>query len=458
VDAQLGLLYGNAAFLPFVRALGALVPARADLRGRALGECLPRELGDVHDYLRAVAEGRAASYTAERQCAGRWLQITANRLAGRPGGAVVTLVDVTAERRALERIRFQSELLAHVKDAVVATDADGKVVYWNDGAERIFGWTAEKMRGETLARLWPLERAADLSELYARVAAGEVETGERELRRADGNKVYAETRAAAIHRDDGGLGGYLCLLRDVTEARGMRLQAAQQEKLASVGMLAAGVAHEINNPLAFVLSNVEFLERRIPSLGIADGEVAQALREMRDGADRVRAIVANLSQFARVGSGQPARLDLVEVVKRALALTAPLLRHVAQVETELAPVPWVIASEGRLAQVVVNLVMNAAQAMPEGRVAENRVAVRTFARDGEAVLEVRDNGRGMTAEVRARAFEPFFTTKPSGLGTGLGLALSARIVQEAGGRIEAESGPGGGATFRITLPAAPAEP
>ncbi len=238
----------------------------------------------------------------------------------------------------------------------------------------------------------------------------------------------------------------------------MQAQLARSERLASLGTLAAGVAHEINNPLAYVLTNLEFALSRLAAGG-ADKEDLEALAEARDGASRVRDVVRGLRAFSRPGVGRRGPADVSAELGAALRLAGNEIRHRARLETSLQPMPWVVAADHELGQVFLNLLVNAAQAIPEGHSGENvvRVEAATDAA-GWARVEVRDSGVGIPPDLQSRIFEPFFTTKPLETGTGLGLAIAHSIVTAAGGRIELESQAGRGTAFRVLLPPAPAPP
>ena len=256
-------------------------------------------------------------------------------------------------------------------------------------------------------------------------------------------------------------------LRSVRAAReAMALQFAESERvrghaerLALVGQLAAGVAHEINNPLAFVNANLAFVRleaERLPEPG--RGEVIQALHEAERGVERIQSIVRDLRVFARKDQEAPELCYLGEVVSDA-ALLARASSLVPLECTVARGLPPVRAVARHLSQVVLNLLVNAAHALeelPEG--AERGVSLRVFADSGEVCVAVEDTGPGLPADLRDRIFEPFFTTKPVGKGTGLGLALSREYVERYGGRIVAENRPRGGARFTIRLPAVEGAP
>ncbi len=259
-------------------------------------------------------------------------------------------------------------------------------------------------------------------------------------------------------------------IKMAVERRRMRLEnrtmqglLVQADRMASLGTLAAGVAHEINNPLAFLLSNLEFIERELPLLCAQlppeelqvkqAAELGLALREAREGAERVRFIVGDLKTFARADEGPGGPIDVRAVLQSAAKMVRSQLVLRAGLVLDYQPVPSVTGSEGRLAQVFLNLLVNASQAIPAGDPTRHQVRVRTRTDgDGMAVIEVEDTGAGVAPDVRNRIFEPFFTPKPVGVGTGLGLSICHGIIAAMGGRIEVDSPPGAGATFRVVLP------
>jgi signal transduction histidine kinase len=235
------------------------------------------------------------------------------------------------------------------------------------------------------------------------------------------------------------------------ELRQKDLQLAQGEKMAAIGTLAAGIAHEINNPMAFVTSNLNRLEELWTKPDDAE-DVEAILAECREGTARVRAIVSNLLQVARRGEGRSERVDLCSVVRTVLPIVQHEARYRAELRAELAPVPTVTGDAGLLGQVVLNLVLNALQAIGEGAPSRNRVVISTRDAGGSVQLRVEDTGCGIPADVLPKIFDPFFTTKESGKGTGLGLAISYQIVSQHGGRIDVES-TRTGSRFTVELPA-----
>ncbi len=245
------------------------------------------------------------------------------------------------------------------------------------------------------------------------------------------------------------------------EHRELQARLEQGDRLNSLGTLAAGIAHEINNPLAYVLLNLDFAREQLAEhAGGPDGarwaEVRDALNRASEGAGKIRGIVDGLRTFSRPERETVGPLRVADVLEATLRMVENELRLQAHLVKTFEPVPDVLANEGRLAQVFLNLLMNALQALPEGRWEHNeiRVAVRPSPA-GAVVVEVQDNGPGIPESVRGRIFEPFYTTKAIGVGTGLGLAICHGIVTSLGGTLSVTSEPGHGSLFRVELPAAP---
>lgn len=243
--------------------------------------------------------------------------------------------------------------------------------------------------------------------------------------------------------------------RDVSERARMQQKLILADRLASIGLLAAGVAHEVNNPLAYVLNNIEIARKLIAGLGEKADTAHSVLGVALEGVDRIGVIVRDLLMLAR-GDDRPAEaIDLGGIVESTLALAAREVERTARLVTEIGPAPLVNASESRVAQVLLNLVGNALEAMRARRRDDSELRVRVgTADDGRFLLEVSDNGVGIATSHVGRVFEPFFTTKPAGRGTGLGLAIAQRLVVELGGEITVASQEGRGTTFRVLLPAA----
>lgn len=253
----------------------------------------------------------------------------------------------------------------------------------------------------------------------------------------------------------------IAFVRDITERRQQERQLSLSERMASVGTLAAGVAHEINSPLAFVTANLsllrELLDRERTSLPPAFADaMSDMVRESSEGTRRVDSIVRSLGQYARPQPTEPGPIDVEPAVQAAISLTGRQIRQRATLELAFGHPRATIANSDRLTQVMVNLLVNAVQATPEGTPSAQTICVRTADENGKVVIEVSDTGHGIAPDALEQIFDPFFTTKPVGEGSGLGLFISHRMIREFGGSLSATSEPGRGTTMRIELLPAPA--
>jgi PAS domain S-box-containing protein len=244
---------------------------------------------------------------------------------------------------------------------------------------------------------------------------------------------------------------------DITQRHGFEARLAVSDRLAAMGTLTSGIAHEINNPLAYILANLSYINDELADPDSVNdlnrlSEIRHAILEARDGAHRVRDIVTEMRTLSR-GDDPRVPVDVRRVVESAVGAVASRLRSVARLEQHLAVVPPVNGDEARLAQVLLNLLLNAADAITPGRPSENRIVV-SLAEDGQGrvVIEVRDTGLGIAPELQQRIFDPFFTNKPVGRGRGLGLAICHHIISDLNGTIAVESAPERGSVFRVTLP------
>ncbi len=248
------------------------------------------------------------------------------------------------------------------------------------------------------------------------------------------------------------------------EQRTLTERLAISERVAAAGMLAAGVAHEINNPLAVIMANLDFMASLLGSRTSASGaerasELAESLADAREAGERIRAIVRDMKLFSRPRHEAREPVDVRRVVESSIRMARNEIVSRARLVREFGDVPTAETNEARLGQILLNLLVNAAQSIPEGGAASNVIRVVTkLSEAGAVVIEVRDTGSGMPKEILARVFDPFFTTKPVGVGTGLGLALCHRMVTDLDGEIAVESEVGKGTVFRVTLPASPGEP
>jgi len=367
--------------------------------------------------------------------------------------------DISERKRAEEGRSRVAAIVESSDDAILAKSLDGTIMSWNAGAERMFGYSALEVLGRHISILAPPERPCEVPALLARIKRGErVDHFETVRVRKDGRRIDVSVTISAIKDAAGKILGASAIKRDITEqkrateeVRTMTQQLWQAAKLASVGELAASIAHELNNPLATVSLRVEAVLARTP----ADDPRRRALEIVEQEAKRMGELVANLLQFARRGDGQISTVDIRQELTKAVELIHHSLRkRLIGVVQEFAPdTPTIYADRQKLRQVFLNLLTNASDATPQGGTLTLRTAPATQDNGKPAVLiELADTGAGIPAGNLEKIMEPFFTTKEEGKGTGLGLAICRRVVQEHHGTIQIASEVGKGTTVRIVLP------
>jgi len=363
---------------------------------------------------------------------------------------------VVAERGAAEEGRvLLARAMDQSADGLGVYQEDGRILWINAAAARFYGVTAAELLGRRAWEFFPGGSLEKWRRRWGQLEAAGVLVREETTQRPDGRVTPWEVSVALVRARGRQLA--VSAMRDVTD----RQRASEALRLAGIGTLAAGVAHEINNPLASVVGNLALMRERLTAIRERGGgpdltrfaeEWLEPIVDAETGARRVRDIVAELRVFARADAGR-GPIDVARAMRSALSLAQSEIQHRARLVTRIFDVPPVHGSEGRLAQAFANVLVNAARAIREGASQENEIRVEVRPRDGEVVVEVADTGVGMSQEVRARIFEPFFTTREIGEGSGLGLAVTHAIVTAMGGRIDVDSAPGAGTRFRIVLPA-----
>lgn len=377
-------------------------------------------------------------------------------------------------RYALERGRLQSQFRSLVEnnaDAIVVVNRQGTVRYINKAAETFYGRDKEGLVGQR----------------FGFVIAGDAMT-EIEVRSPAGEKRSGEMRAALI--DWEGESAWLASIRDVTDrkrAEELQRRLVHADRLASIGQLASGVAHEINNPATFIHGNTEIMQEdmgvlrealsELRSTCVAGGAASacceheafdeisgrygleSVLEEMetmlvhnRIGIERISKIVKALGSFSRIERDEIEPVDLNEIIDGACSMTFNEIRHRAALQRDSSPLPLIMGDRGKLAQVFTNLLINAAHAIEPGAAEQNRIRVTTSITRSEVIATIEDTGCGISQENLDRIFKPFFTTKPRGQGTGLGLPLSADIVEKHDGQLRVTSTVGKGTRFEVALP------
>jgi PAS domain S-box-containing protein len=356
------------------------------------------------------------------------------------------------------------QLVEAAPDGVIVTCGE-RLAYANPRFLRILGYEADDAIAATSITelVHPRDRAAfaELEQNVARSssAAPRPPIEFRVVTRA-GSFVWVEGSAIVIEFEN--IAAVLTYVRDVTDRKRSQAKLIHTDRMATVATLAATVAHELNNPLAYVLLNLALLEREIASLSPpadARERLDARLQTLQEGAERMAGIVRDMRAVCRPGAPAFSAVDVRMVLESAIHMATMELDTRARIVRSFSPVPPVMADASQLGQVFLNLLLNAAQALPEGRVPENEVRATIGSDDHQRVwIEISDTGSGIAPEVRDRIFDPFFTTKPAGIGTGLGLPICQTIVASMHGEITVESELGRGSKFRVYLPVSPKKP
>lgn len=446
-----GEVVGRSIFEHYAEYPLLLEDARAALSGAELSAI--RQVGDLWFETRYTPQYDEAGVLMGT--IGVATDVTASQL------AQSALADDIAQRKQTEERLARSEadfraLLERSADAI-GVESEGRLTYVNQAFVQYLGF---EHAGELLMR--PLldvfqtsEQTSLKAEIERVVAGGESSpVMEHSLRRRDGSEVTAQVAVVGISfRDEPSA---LITARDVTERRRMQAQLRAADRMATVGTLTASIAHEINNPLAALLGNLELLEIEASYGSNATTGQGEALRDAREAASRLRHIVRDLRSFTHWDDEKRSSLDVRVVLDSALKLAANELKNRATIVKDYRVCPLVEANEVRLGQVFLNLIVNAAQSFPERPTEYNEIRILTHGAGAQVIVEVADNGSGIAPGILGRIFEPLFTTKPIGVGSGLGLAICKGIVTALGGTIEVKSELGRGTTFRVALPASEA--
>jgi PAS domain S-box-containing protein len=361
-------------------------------------------------------------------------------------------------RREMESALRASEArfrqLAEAAPDTITVIAGGKFVYANPAAVRVLGFaSAEELMARPLDELlFADETGVMMQRIRERQEGRSLTPREYHGRRKDGSLATLEISAIAIEFQ--GQPAVLAIGRDVGARKRLQAELMRADRMATIGTLAAGVAHEINNPLTYVLIHLRRLRSLLPPLVPSSedrAKIEQLVAEAVDGGERVARIVRDLLTFARPGNDEMQAVHVAEVLDSVLHLARASIESRARLERRYAEVPAAYADAPRLAQVFLNLVLNAVQAFASDDVEQNAITVRLRGEGRWIVVDVIDNGPGIRAEDLSRVFEPFFTTKPPGTGTGLGLTISRTLVESFGGELAVRSRPGEGAHLEVRL-------
>jgi PAS domain S-box-containing protein len=400
------------------------------------------------------------------QVGGRVVQRDAQ---GRPLHVLGIVQDNKAQKLAEDAVLRDTELLSKVSASVICTDLDGIVTYWNEGARRLYGYTAEERVGKSVFAHYDDERRQAARAAYDQICRGHAFDGQWEELRKDGSSVWVEARVSMFRDAEGRPAGVIGISHDISERRRadderrrLEQQLFQAQKMETVGTLAGGIAHDFNNILTAILVHAELGA----SGQLSTSRALEAFAQIRQASLRAKDLVKRILTFTRPQEPERRLVSATDLLRDAAKFSRAILPSSIEIQLQIVGdcgEIWVDTNQFH--QVVLNLVSNAAQAMTSGhgqlsfRLEQSLLGSPLHTSTGEIpagsylLLTVTDDGAGMSEEARLRAFEPFFTTKRVGEGTGLGLSIVQGIVHSHGGGIQLSSTPGHGTTFGIYWPA-----
>ena len=379
---------------------------------------------------------------------------------GKPYQYVAIRSDITERKRAEQQIREQAALLDQAQDAILVRDLDQNILFWNKGAEKIYGWTAEEAVGKNAKELLFREPSAPFDEARRDVIQNGKWQGEIRQARRDGTEITVESRWTLVRDEKGQPNSILVINTDITEKKRMESQFLRAQRMESIGTLAGGIAHDLNNVLSPILMAIDMLQ-----LKAADETSKKWFDVLRTNAERGGNMVRQVLSFARGVEGERVALQPKHLIKEIVKILRETLPKSIEIGFHIPGDLWIISADAtQMHQVLMNLCVNARDAMPEGGsisikaenvfVDENYARMHLEAKPGRFVMiTVTDTGPGMSPEIQSRIFEPFFTTKEMTKGTGLGLSTALTIVKSHGGFINVYSELHKGSQFTLYLPA-----
>ncbi|WP_022665566.1 PAS domain S-box protein [Desulfospira joergensenii] len=486
---EAGILYINHAGK---KLLGW--PEDTDVRTKQIPDLHPAramEIIQTHGIPTAMEKGIWKGETAITGPDGREIPVSQVIMAHRSDTGELeylsTIMRDITERKAYEtelnKLRnYLSNIIDSMPSVLIGVDAGGRVTQWNKTAEKATGIKAATAHGKALSEVFP-RMSPQMEQVAESIQTREVRHGRKNPRQSKGGTHYEDVTIYPLVTN--GVEGAVIRLDDVTEKVRLEEMMVQSEKMLSVGGLAAGMAHEINNPLAGMLQTASVMERRLScekkipaniqaareagtSMEAIQSfmkarEIPRMLETIHQSGLRVADIVDNMLSFARKGDAMVSPTSLEDLLDKTLGLAATDYDLKKEYDFKLIQIireyqnntPMVPCEKGKIQQVLLNILRNGAQAMQEAGIEQPRFIVRTrFHKENDRVcMEIEDNGPGMDEKTRKRIFEPFFTTKPVGVGTGLGLSVSYFIIKENhGGDMQVQSRPGAGSKFIICLP------
>ncbi len=378
----------------------------------------------------------------------------------KPFQYVAIRYEITERKLGEDRIRQQASLLDKAQDAILVCDLNYDILYWNKGAERVYGWTAEAAQGRNIVDLIGENDREHLLQASAALENSDEWKSETTQNKKAGEPIIIESRWTLVRDEKGVPDYYLIINTDITEQKRTQEHLFRAQRMESIGTLAGGIAHDLNNILSPIMMSVDMLQ-----LNENDTETSRWLGMIKENAERGTELVKQVLTFARGMAGERVTVQLKHIVKEVIAVLTETLPRSIAVKYDIAPDLWTVSADAtQMHQVLMNVCINARDAMPMGGtlkvnasnvfIDENYARMNIDAEPGNYVLvNVSDTGTGMTLDVLKRIFDPFFTTKEIGKGTGLGLATTMTIVKSHTGFINVYSEPAKGTKFSIYFPA-----
>jgi PAS domain S-box-containing protein len=392
---------------------------------------------------------------------GRMLEVESSwhemQYSGRDAVLVLT-IDRTEQKRVEEHAREQANMLNRASDAIIVRDLQDRIRFWNTGAERLYGWSAEQAIGKSACDLFIREKHVDAE--HELLAKGEW-SGQLKHKSKDGRDLVLNSRWTLVSNEQGQPTSVLMINTDMTETKKLESQFLRAQRLESIGTLASGIAHDLNNILSPILMSVDILRG-----DLKDPEIRKVLSIIESSAERGAGIVKQVLTFARGVEGERVLLQPKHLVSELAKIMAQTFPRNIDVQPNFSQDLWTVSGDAtQLHQVLLNLCVNARDAMPNGgtltvtaenvEVDDHFASMNPGAQLGpHVVFRVSDTGMGMSPETMERIFDPFFTTKEVGKGTGLGLATVVGIMKSHGGFLSVQSEIGIGTTFRVFVPSA----